>query len=412
MRSATNRLRRRAVVAALSALVGAAPVAAQGAASQGLTGDWGGVRSDLAANGFSLRGDVTGFAQGQIAGTGDKVWDASGRYDAFVDLDFGKMGLVNGLGFHVHGEGRFGNGQSNFGFQLWPSNVGATLPLGGESFAATSLYFTQNIDKRTVLMLGKINAVDLLAGDPVFGGWGTQRFTHFVLVAPPSGVVPATIMGGVLVHKGDPISLTVMVFDPEDRTRDYFPGDLFKSGVNISVGATWAGNIAGRASSVGVTSTVSTKRGADLEDILAPPGLVTDDIKGSYNIALQFTHRLVESRQVKGKGLDLAIKVATADGNPNLIRRSLVIGLAGHGLVPGRPHDSFGIGGFSYQFSNALQDAVDPLVEFTDEQGIDAWYSFAVTPWFKLTADAQLINPARGTADIAVITGLRANLAF
>jgi porin len=398
---------------ALAMLLGyGVPAAAQSVAGQGMTGDWGGARSELTANGVSLRGDVTGFAQGQIAGTGDKVWDASGRYDAFVDLDFGKMGLVKGLGFHVHGEGRFGQGQSNFGFQLWPANTGAALPLGGESFAASSLYFTQALGKRSVLMLGKINAVDLLAGDPVFGGWGTQRFQNIAFVAPPSGVVPPTIMGGVFVHKGTPITLTVMVFDPEDRTRDYFPGDLFKTGVNISVGATWGGIIAGRASSVGVTSTVSTKRGADLGDFLAPPGLITDDIKGSYNIALQVTHRLVESSQVKGKGLDLAVKAAIADGNPNIIRRSLIIGLAGHGMMPGRPNDSFGIGGFAYDFSNALQDAVDPLVDFNDEQGLEAWYSFALTPWFKLTADAQIINPARGDADTAVITGLRANLAF
>jgi porin len=382
------------------------------AGAQGLTGDWGGARTSLAENGVSLRGDVTGFAMGQIAGTGDKVWDAFGRYDAFADLDFGKMGLVKGLGFHVHAEGRFGQGQSNFGFQLFPANSAAALPLGGESIAASSLYLTQTIGKRSVLMLGKINAVDLLAGDPAFGGWGTQRFQNIAFVAPPSGVVPPTIMGGVFVHKGTPITLTVMVFDPEDRTRDYFPGDLFKSGVNISVGATWGGTIAGRASSVGVTSTVSTKRGADLGDFLVPPGLITDDIKGSYNIAVQVTHRLADSSQVKGKGLDFVVKAATADGNPNLIRRSIIIGLAGHGMLPGRPNDSFGIGGFAYDFSNALQDAVDPLIDFNDEQGLEAWYSLALTPWFKLTADAQLINPARGDADTAVITGLRANLAF
>lgn len=390
----------------------AGPAGAQGLTGAQLTGDWGGARTSLAQSGVSLRGDVTGFATGQIAGTGDKVWDAFGRYDAFVDLDFGKMGLVDGLGFHAHGEGRFGQGQSNFGFQLWPANSGAVLPLGGESFAASSLYLTQTIGKRSVLMLGKINAVDLLAGDPIFGGWGTQRFQNIAFVAPPSGVVPPTIMGGVFVHKGTPITLTVMVFDPEDRTRDYFPGDLFKTGVNISVGATWGGTIAGRASSVGVTSTVSTKRGADLQDILAPPGLITDDIKGSYNIALQVTHRLVESTQVKGKGLDFALKAAIADGNPNIIHRSLIIGLAGHGMIPGRPNDSFGIGGFAYNFSNALQDSTAPLVDFNDEQGLELWYSFALTPWFKLTTDAQLINPARGDADTAVITGLRANLAF
>jgi porin len=387
----------------------AAPVSAQ---APGLTGDWGGARTSLAEGGVALRGDITGFLQGQLAGTGDKVWDASGRYDAFVDLDFGKMGLVKGLGFHAHGEGRFGQGQSNFGFQLWPSNAAAALPLGGESFAATSLYVTQALGKRTVLLLGKINAVDLLASDPVFGGWGTQRFQNIVFVAPPSGVVPPTIMGGVLVHKGTPVSLTLMVFDPEDRTRDYLPGDLFKTGVNVSVGGTWSGTIAGRASSIGVTSTVSTKRGADLGDILAPPDLITDDLKGSYNIALQITHRLADSPGVTGKGLDLAMKVATADGNPNIIRSSFILGLAGHGMVRARPNDSFGFGGFIYNFSNALQDSAAPLVTFRDEQGIEAWYSLALTPWFKLTADAQYVNVARGDANPAVIAGLRANLVF
>ncbi len=394
-----------------SALLVALAIAAPSAA-QGLTGDWGGARTSLAESGVALRGDVTGFLQGQIAGTGDKVWDASGRYDVFADLDFGKMSLVDGLGFHVHGEGRFGEAQSNFGFQLWPANAGAALPLGGRGFAATSLYFTQSVGKRTVVMLGKINALDLLAGDPVFGGFGTQRFMAFPLVAPPSGVVPPTIMGGVLVHKGTPISLTVMVFDPEDRTRDYFPGNLFETGVNVSVGGTWSGKMAGRATTLGITSTVSTKRGADLQDVLAPPGLVTDDLKGSYNIAFQMTHRLVESASVKGKGLDAVIKVATADGNPNLIRGSFVAGLAGHGLVKGRPNDSFGVGGFIYNFSNALQDSVDPLVRFNDEQGVEAWYSLALTPWFKITADAQYVNVARADADPAFITGLRANLAF
>jgi porin len=380
--------------------------------AQGLTGDWGGARTSLAEGGVAVRGDVTGFFQGLVKGDGPATWDASGRYDVFADLDFGKMGIVKGLGFHVHGEGLFGDPRPAFGGQLWPANVGATLPLGGDSFVASSLYFTQAIGKRTVLMAGKINAVDLLAGDPIFGGWGSQRFMMFPFVAPPSGVVPPTIMGGILVHKGTPISLTVMVFDPEDRTRDYFPGNLFATGVNISVGGTWDGTLGGRKSSIGVTSTISTKRGANLEDVLLPPGLETDDVKGSYNIALQVTHRLAESRQVKGKGLDAVIKVATADGNPNLIQSSLVVAIAGHGMIPGRPNDSFGVGGFMYDLSNALQDSLDPVADFNDEQGVEAWYSLGFTPWFKLTASAQFANPATADRDPAFIGGLRANLAF
>ena len=97
--------------------INASPVVA----ADGMTGDWGGARTSPAARGVSGRG----FATGQINGTGDKVWDAFGRYGAFVDLDFGKMGLVKGLGFHAHGEDRFWQGQSNLGFQLCPASSSA-----------------------------------------------------------------------------------------------------------------------------------------------------------------------------------------------------------------------------------------------------------------------------------------------
>ena len=162
---------------------------------EGLTGDWGGTRTGLAESGVGVRGDVTSFLQGQVAGTGDKSWTSSGRYDAYVDLDFGKMGLADGLGFHVHVEGRFDQGRSNFGGQLWPANTAAILPLGGPDAAATSLFFSFPLGERTSAMLGKISAMDLLGSDPVLGGLGTQRFMNFVFVAPPSGVTPPAHRG-------------------------------------------------------------------------------------------------------------------------------------------------------------------------------------------------------------------------
>ena len=392
--------------AALAWLGGTTPVAAQG-----LTGDWGGARTDLAKSGFVLRTYVTGYYQGgTIDGTSA---DASGRLDVFTDLDFGKMGLIKGLGFHFHGEMRFGDPRSNFGGELWPSNTGAILPLAppGE-FVATSLYFTQTIGSRGVLMLGKINAIDLLASDPFYGGWSTQRFMNLAFVAPPSGVVPPVIMGAVYVQKGDPITLTFMVFDPNVRSDDYFPGDLFSTGVNFSGAATWNGNIAGRPSSLGLTATMSTERGLNLQNILLPPGLETSLKRGSYNIAFSATHLLAESSQLKGKGLGLYVKGAIADGNPNPIGASVVGGIGAEGMIPGRPGDAFAIGGFWYNFSDALQEAVDPLINFNDEAGVEAWYRFQLTPWFALTADLQVIDPASGDRPTFALGAIRANLKF
>ncbi len=400
-----------ACAATASAVIVGSPSSA--ADSQTLTGDWGGARSSLAANGITVRADMTGYTQGVVTGAPNRTWDGSGRADLFVDTDSGKLGLWSGTGLHTHGEIRFAGPRSNFGGQLWPANTGAALPLTGAGrFEATSLYLSQKIDKRTTLLVGKINAVDLLAGDPFFGGWGTQRFMNLAFVAPPSGVVPPTIMGAVVVHRGTPITLTVMVFDPQDRTGDYGLGGLFAKGVNISIGATWNGAIAGRPSSFGVTSTVTTKRGQDLGDILLPPGLISSTRKGSYNIAVQAGHLLIESAALKGKGLGLYAKAAIADGNPNVIRASIAGGLAGHALIGSRPRDSFGIGGFYYKFSDVLQDTVEPLARFRDEAGVEAWYSMAATPWLKLTADAQVISPARGDRPTSLVLGLRGNVAF
>ena len=94
------------------------------------------------------------------------------------------------------------------------------------------------------------------------------------------------------------------------------------------------------------------------------------------------------------------------------MQSSIIGGIGGKGLFPSRRDDTFGIGYFFYNFSDDLQDAVSPLIAFNDEQGLEVFYNFAVTPWFRIGADLQVIDPARGDRDTAVVAGLRANLQF
>ena len=80
--------------------------------------------------------------------------------------------------------------------------------------------------------------------------------------------------------------------------------------------------------------------------------------------------------------------------------------------MPGRPNDVFGIGYYYYDFSEDLGSAVQPLLDFDYEQGMEIFYNFALTPWFRVTADLQWIDPATGGNDHAWIGGLRANIKF
>ncbi len=380
------------------------------------TGDWGGVRTTLAEHGMVTELSTTGYYAGLLSGSGDKDFEFGGRSDALIHLNTGKLGLWDGGGFHFHVESRYGDSADRTSPRsggLWPPNTGVVLPLGDVGdVAATSIYYSHGFNENASLLIGKINAVDLLASDPFFGGWARDRFTNIAFVAPPSGVVPPTIMGGIFSYKVNPVTLTFMAFDPNDQTNEYWVEDLFNNGVNLSLAATWAGKIADRSSIVGVTATYSTKDGADLSSLLLPPDLKGGEKDGSYNIALSFSHLLFESSDQPGKGFGIYGKGAIADGNPNPIQSSFAGGFAGHGIVPNRPEDVFGIGYYYYNFSDDLQSSVAAAVPFDDEQGVEIYYNLAVTPWFHVVPDLQWINPARGDFSDAWVASIRANLFF
>ena len=47
-----------------------------------------------------------------------------------------------------------------------------------------------------------------------------------------------------------------------------------------------------------------------------------------------------------------------------------------------------------------------------DGTGVELFYNIAVTPWFQLTPDLQVIDGGIRRADTAVMVGLRGNMTF
>ena len=374
----------------------------------------GGGRADqLAEKGVRLDFEFTEYSQGMFSGDGNDDFEFGGRVDALVRFDTRKIGLWDGGGLHTHLTYRFGDLPAFRGGALWPVNTGSILPLDEKnSLVASSLYLIQGFGDSASLLLGKINAVDLLAADPFFGGWGNHRFMNLAFVAPPSGVVPPVIMGAVASYRAAPYTLTFMIFDPDDRTGDYWPDDLFSDGVNLSFGVTWDGDAFWRRTSINFTGTYSTEDQADLSEIVLPPELRTGIKDGAYNLSVKISHPRCEMSSHPGQGLEIYARAAIADGNPNPIETSFTGGFAGHRLVAGRPDDFFGIGYYYYDFSGDLKSAVQPLLNFDHEQGIEIFYNLAVTSWFRLAADLQWVSPASGDNDNAWIGGLRGNIRF
>ncbi len=376
-----------------------------------LTGDWGGVRTNAAAYGVTFELDSTHYFQGLLAGAGDRDVKYGGRLDSYLNLDSTKLGWWDGGVIRVHGEYFYGDLDSNLGGTVLPTNVGVKLPLsGGDQWEATSIHLVQKLNDRMTLIAGKINTVDLLAGHPFFGGSGEQRFLSLPLVAPPNGLLPPSMLGGILSVNTAPISWTFMVFDPNDYTEEYGLDDAFKDGVAFAATGKYNFALAARGASLAITGIYSAKDGANLGEIFLDDSLKTGDKKGSWHASVQFDHFLHETSPDSGWGV--FVKAGVSDGNPNPYQSFVAGGIGGKGLASSRPNDTFGVGYFYYNFSNDLQNTINPTLRFDDEQGIEAYYNAAVTPWLSVAVDMQYIDPAPGNTDNAFVGGTRMRLRF
>ena len=370
-------------------------------------------RAWLAAHGVSLDIRYTGFYQGLASGTGDKDYNYGDKLDAFINLDSSKWGLREGGGFRSHFEYSNDNAPTNLGGAIFAVNTALYWPTDTpDELVATSLYFTQKVGDRSSVAFGKFNPVDLLAADPFYGGWGTDRFMNLALAAPPSGLIPVVFMGAVASIRTEPVNWTIMVFDPNDRTNDYLPGDLFDDGVNISVSAGHDTTLAGRKTTYALTGLYSTAEGADYSSVGGGVGSIVSTKSGAYNINFEFKHNLQESSEQASATWGFYLKAAIADGNPNYVERSLIVGIGGKALFFGRPQDSFGVGAYYYDLSDTLQDLLNPVTNFQDESAIEAFYSWAVKPWLQIGADIQYINPASGDYENALVPSLRLQFRF
>ncbi|MGB5190056.1 carbohydrate porin [Robiginitalea sp.] len=375
-----------------------------------LTGDWWGGRSFLEEKGVNFDLRYSSTYQGLIQGTGEKKFAYGGKVNALINLETDKMHLWKGGGFNVHLEYRHGAAQSNLGGTLFAVNTAVFLPSDSPNeWVASTLTYTQKIGNGHQIRLGKFNPIDIYARHSFHGGWGVDRFMNIIMVAPPSGLIPVVFMGGLVSINLAPVTLTAVVFDPNDRTKDYFPGDLFKDGVNFGINVTRVAKLAGRATSYGITGFYSTAEGTDFSTLGS--GVVnTSTETGAFNINVQFKHNLQESTAYPGAAWGITFKGAIADGNPNYVQASLLAGIAGNPLFIGRPQDNFGIGFFYYNLSDVLEDSFNPLVSITNESGLEMFYTYSITPWLYLGADVQYINPFRERFKNAFIGGLRTQI--
>jgi porin len=263
--------------------------------------------------------------------------------------------------------------------------------------------------------------------------------------------------GGILAIPREDILLSATVLDPTGTPDSNDLGKAFNQGVLIvgsggltvkpfglvghqSIGVSW--NNKDRFSLTQDPTNLATlllqerfprlaNPGPTLERILAQsfpnllvPAEPANRSSSSWAMTYAFDQYLWQPDGNPHHGIGVFFAFGASDGNPNPIEYSLLSGLGGKGVVPGRPDDTFGVAFARTQVSSAFLPFLRQQLNLglQHEDAVEMYYNISVTQWLNVTADLQIINPALKRAqnelgklanvDTVVVAGARLRVRF
>jgi porin len=376
-----------------------------------LTGDWLGCRSTLAESGITLDADVTQFYQGVASGGLAQQFKYGGHGDYVAKVDFDKLIGQEGLFLQLRAEHRFGQAVNADSGSFGAPAVLANLPaLDTEDLVLSNVVFTQALSEQFIAFIGKMDTLD---GDmnAFAHGRGKHQFMNTSFVFNPAAVqtIPYSTLGAgfSILRDFQPI-FTFTVLNATDTTKTSGFEELFADGVALSAELRLPTQFFGLPGHQGMGATWNSREyvalGQDPRVIF--PGFPIEMKSGSWSLRWNFDQYLYVDPCNPERGWGMFGRAGLTDGNPNPLQWFLSFGLGGNSPFRGRESDRFGIG---WYYGGANQGT---FFRPEDGTGVELFYNIALTPWFQLTPDLQIIDGGIPNTDTAVIPGVRGNLVF
>lgn len=383
-------------------------------------GDLFGARSALAESGVIADLQLTQFYQGVSSGGRQRNFAYGGKADYMFTFQGEKLGLNKGFSAILHAETRFGDDINTAAGPLSFPNSNMLYPLPGTNQTAiTGLIFMQALSENFALTAGKYNLLDLWNMIYPNTGRGINGFMNLSLIAPTPIVRTTNLSingaGAMGLHEGQ-IQSALLVYDTDNSSTTAGLDDLFSDGAVVlgygRIFTEWRGRpgshaILGNWSSRSYTS-VDPTSWTVIPGQSVTPGTQT----GSWTLSYILDQVLWADCCNDKRNLRLMSQWMIADGNPNLYRWSSNVALQANGLIRCREQDSIGLGYFYNELSRDFKSLVSSVVPIRNVQGMELYYNAALTPWFHLTADLQVLEDANANDKTSVLPGLRANLRF
>ncbi|QDV73994.1 carbohydrate porin [Botrimarina mediterranea] len=397
------------------ALAAASVGSGQALAQEPLTGDWYGNRTYLADNGVTFQFDVAQFYQGVTAGGLNQHFKYGGHGDYVTNVDFGKLGVQEGLFLKVRAEHRFGENINGDTGAFLPASVLTALPVAdSEELYLTNVLFTQALSERFAVFAGKLDTLD---GDlnAFAHGRGKTQFSNVGFVTNPAllRVVPYSTLGcgfAVLGDEGEPV-FSYMLLNSEDTAKTSGFSELFNDGVAMAaelrlptefyglpghqlVGAAW-------------NNREFTSLGQDPRVVL--PDIPVAQASDAWAVYWNFDQHLFVDPCDAGRGWGVFGRAAISDEEINPLSWFLSFGLGGHNPMRGHEADTWGAGWFVAGSSGEIGPIIETFLgPIGDGHGVELFYNWQATPWLNVTPDLQVLAPSRENVDTALVLGVRA----
>ena len=400
-----------------------------------LTGDWGGLRTDWAQKGIQF--EIDGVAWLDTVVNGGKSNDAEfgGNLQYDLDIDLMRAGILPGAVIQVRAESRFGtSGILNTG-QIVPNNTAALSPTNysdfdeGYDIALTQLSYSQFFSEHFGVIVGKLDMYGKGSPNEFMGGRGRTQFMNWNLnFATPALFVPASTIGaGAIILPNENLTLTSLVVRGTDCTRSNCFDDLDDSGVVSVTTASYQYTIGDLPGGVnGMAAFFFDGNFTDINSIAiglndGVVGLTGSEKSSSWFTNINFWQYLSVEQASEGpvnlldgvpdhKGWGVFGSLSFADPDTNPWKTSISFGIGGRGVIPGRPNDLFGIGGF---YNDLASVRILQAIGFREDYaGMEAFYNFAITPAMGLSANIQYLPSVEPNVDDSTMISGRLRTVF
>jgi porin len=348
--------------------------------------------------------------------------DNSGRYaghgDYVMNIDGDKALGMKGMFIKLRAEHRFGQSLGGVTGALLPSAVASDLPNPeSDEIYLTNVLFTQMFSETFGVFAGKLDTLD---GDrnAFASGRGMTQFSNMAFVGTPIGLrtIPYSTLGTgfVILQDLQPI-FTFTVINSRETIKSSGFDELFNDGATLAPELRIPTEFLGMPGHQLFGGTWSSRNYISLyqDPRIILPNIPIARSSDSWSLYYNFDQHLFVDSSDPTKGWGLFGRAGLADQATNPIGWFLSAGVGGNSMIPGRSNDTFGAG---YYYAGTSSE-LEPLLALAlggagDGYGTELYYNIAVTEWFRLTADAQFITPARESVASSVLLGMRGVVAF